>query len=49
LFNALVPGQKAALRPCLEAAIAAQSLAAELYQGLWVDVGTQQRWAGLQD
>jgi MurNAc alpha-1-phosphate uridylyltransferase len=49
LFDGVMPGQKAALRPCLEAAIAAQRLAAELYQGLWVDVGTPQRWASLQD
>jgi MurNAc alpha-1-phosphate uridylyltransferase len=48
LFDAVVPGQKAALRPCLEAAIAEQSLAAELHHGLWVDVGTQQRWSSLQ-
>ncbi|MGS0753872.1 N-acetylmuramate alpha-1-phosphate uridylyltransferase MurU [Roseateles sp. GG27B] len=49
LFDAVVSGQKAALRPCLEAAIAEHSLAAELYRGLWVDVGTPERWASLQD
>lgn len=49
LFDAVEPGRKAALRPCLEAAIAEQSLAAELHPGRWVDVGTLERWASLQD
>lgn len=48
LFAGLPLGQKAALRPSLEDAIARQALGAELYRGTWVDVGTPQRWAALQ-
>ncbi|MGE5450609.1 MAG: N-acetylmuramate alpha-1-phosphate uridylyltransferase MurU [Acidobacteriota bacterium] len=40
-------GEKAALRPCLERAIDAGKLAGLLYTGPWVDVGTPQRLAEL--
>ncbi len=40
-------GEKAALRPCLERAIDAGKLAGQLYTGPWVDVGTPQRLAEL--
>lgn len=40
-------GEKAALRPCLELAIDAGKLAGQLYTGPWVDVGTPQRLAEL--
>ncbi|MBI2734638.1 MAG: nucleotidyltransferase family protein [Aquabacterium sp.] len=42
-------GEKAALRPCLERAIDAGKLAGRLYKGPWVDVGTPQRLAELND
>ena len=41
------PGEKAALRPCLERAIDAHRLGGRLYTGPWVDVGTPQRLAEL--
>lgn len=41
------PGDKAALRPCLERAIDTGKLAGRLYTGPWVDVGTPQRLAEL--
>ena len=41
------PGEKAALRPCLERAIDADRLSGHLYTGPWVDVGTPQRLAEL--
>ena len=41
------PGEKAALRPCLERAIDAHRLSGCLYNGPWVDVGTPQRLAEL--
>lgn len=40
-------GQKAALRPCLERAIDADRLGAQVYAGAWTDVGTPQRLADL--
>jgi MurNAc alpha-1-phosphate uridylyltransferase len=40
-------GQKAALRPCLDRAIAQGRLSAEVYAGDWVDVGTPQRLADI--
>ncbi len=43
------PGEKAALRPSLERAIDAGKLAGRLYTGPWVDVGTPQRLAELND
>lgn len=47
-FVNLPLGEKAALRPLLEDGIRRQAIAAALYHGTWVDVGTQQRWAALQ-
>jgi len=47
LVDGIVPGQKAALRPCLEAAIAQRRLGAELWAGEWTDVGTPERLASL--
>lgn len=41
------PGEKAALRPCLERAIDADRLSGQLYTGPWVDVGTPERLAQL--
>ena len=41
------PGEKAALRPCLERAIDANRLSGQLYTGPWVDVGTPERLAQL--
>jgi len=41
------PGQKAALRPCLDRAIDAGRLRGERYSGPWTDVGTPQRLAEL--
>ena len=41
------PGEKAALRPCLERAIDAGRLSGQLYTGPWVDVGTPERLAQL--
>jgi len=42
-------GEKAALRPCLDEAIAQGRLSAEVYAGDWVDVGTPQRLAQLNE
>ena len=41
-------GQRAPLRPRLEAAIAAGRISAELLHTPWVDVGTPERWQSLQ-
>ena len=41
------PGEKAALRPCLERAIDADRLSGQLYTGPWIDVGTPERLAQL--
>lgn len=49
LFESIAPGAKAALRPCLEDAIRRHKLGAELLNGAWVDVGTPERLAALQD
>ena len=43
------PGEKAALRPCLERAIDADRLSGRLYTGPWVDVGTPERLAQLNE
>jgi MurNAc alpha-1-phosphate uridylyltransferase len=40
-------GTKAALRPCLDRAIDAGRLGAQVYAGDWVDVGTPERLAAL--
>jgi MurNAc alpha-1-phosphate uridylyltransferase len=42
-------GQPAPLRPCLERAIDAQRLGGQVYEGPWVDVGTPQRLAQLNE
>jgi len=47
MVGEIAVGQKAALRPCLERAIAAGRLSGERYAGRWVDVGTPQRLAEL--
>jgi len=47
LVAGLVPGQKQALRPCFEAAIAARRVTAERLLSPWVDVGTPERLAAL--
>jgi MurNAc alpha-1-phosphate uridylyltransferase len=49
LVQGLRDGEKAPLRPCLEAAIAQGRLGGSVYGGLWADVGTPQRWEALQD
>jgi len=47
-FAPLPLGEKAALRPLLDEGIRRQAIGATLYRGVWVDVGTPQRWAALQ-
>lgn len=47
MVEGIQPGEKAALRPCLERAIDAGRLSGQLYTGPWVDVGTPQRLAEL--
>ncbi|MCV2351276.1 N-acetylmuramate alpha-1-phosphate uridylyltransferase MurU [Paucibacter sp. Y2R2-4] len=49
MFEAIPAGSKAALRPYLEAAIQERKLGASLLPGRWVDVGTPERLASLQD
>ncbi len=49
LVQGVRDGEKAPLRPCLEAAIAQGRLGGSLYTGRWADVGTPQRWEALQD
>ncbi|MEJ6005948.1 nucleotidyltransferase family protein [Paucibacter sp. AS339] len=49
MFEAITPGSKAALRPFLEAAILQRKLGASLLPGRWVDVGTPERLASLQN
>ncbi|QPF75932.1 nucleotidyltransferase family protein [Roseateles sp. DAIF2] len=46
-FAAVKPGERAALRPHLDAAIAAGRMSAEHYAGAWTDVGTAERLAAL--
>ena len=47
LVAGVVPGQKAALRPSLDAAIAERRITAERWDGEWTDVGTAERLAAL--
>lgn len=47
LMAGLPPGEKARLRPYLDAAIAQRRLAAVRYVGDWADVGTPERLAAL--
>jgi MurNAc alpha-1-phosphate uridylyltransferase len=46
-FSGVKPGTVMKLRPLLDAAIAAGTLTGERYAGRWVDVGTPQRLAEL--
>ncbi|MDR0776629.1 MAG: nucleotidyltransferase family protein [Azonexus sp.] len=46
-FHAIPPGQPLKLRPLLDAAITAGTLSGERFAGHWVDVGTPQRLAEL--
>ena len=43
----VTPGERAPLRPHLEAALAARRVGAELYRGAWTDVGTVERLQAL--
>jgi MurNAc alpha-1-phosphate uridylyltransferase len=47
LMSALPVGEKARLRPYLDAAIAQRRLAALRYDGAWADVGTPERFAAI--
>ncbi|HEY0855460.1 MAG TPA: nucleotidyltransferase family protein [Albitalea sp.] len=47
LVAGVVPGERAALRPSLDAAIARRLVSAELWGGEWTDVGTPERLAEL--
>lgn len=47
MFAGVPAGQRMALRPLLDAAIAEGRLSAELYGGAWTDVGTPERLAAL--
>ena len=49
LFADIVPGTRLALRPKLEEAITQHALRARPGDGPWVDVGTMERLASLQD
>lgn len=49
MVDGIEVGTKAALRPCLERAIDAGRLSGQLYTGPWVDVGTPQRLADLNN
>ncbi len=49
MVEGIQPGEKAALRPCLERAIDAGRLSGQLYTGPWVDVGTPERLSQLND
>jgi MurNAc alpha-1-phosphate uridylyltransferase len=48
LVEGVRAGERAALRPCLDAGIARQRIGGSLYRQEWVDVGTPQRWQDLQ-
>lgn len=47
MFAGIAPGTRLALRPLLDAAIAAQRLGGERWDGAWTDVGTAERLAAL--
>lgn len=49
MFAGIAPGTRLALRPVLEAEIAAGRAGGEIWAGSWTDVGTAERWASLQD
>jgi MurNAc alpha-1-phosphate uridylyltransferase len=48
MFEGIAPGTRMALRPLLDAAIARHALRARRWDGEWVDVGTAERLAALQ-
>jgi N-acetyl-alpha-D-muramate 1-phosphate uridylyltransferase len=48
LVSGVAPGQRSALRPHLDAAIAAGCVGGRLYTGRWADVGSVARWQALQ-
>lgn len=48
LVAGVTPGTRAALRPCLEAAMRERQVSAEQWAGEWTDVGTAERLASLQ-
>jgi MurNAc alpha-1-phosphate uridylyltransferase len=47
MVDGVKEGDKAALRPCLDRAIDAGRLTGQAYDGAWVDVGTPERLAAL--
>lgn len=47
MVDGVAAGQAAALRPCLDRALAQDRLSGRLYSGPWTDVGTPQRLAAL--
>ena len=47
MFGDIAPGSRLALRPRLEAALAAGRLGAQAWNGAWTDVGTFERLAAL--
>ncbi len=47
LFEAIAPGQSAKLAPLLRQAIASHAVSGTLHTGTWVDVGTPERLAAL--
>ncbi|MBI5257150.1 MAG: NTP transferase domain-containing protein [Burkholderiales bacterium] len=47
LVAGITPGTKAALRPSLDAAVAAGRIGAQRWDGAWTDVGTAERLAAL--
>lgn len=49
LLAGIRAGEKATLRPCLDAAMQAGRVSAEIHRGAWTDVGTPQRLAQLQE
>jgi MurNAc alpha-1-phosphate uridylyltransferase len=49
MVDGVTVGQKSALRPCLDRAIDAGRLGASFYTGEWVDVGTPERLAALNE
>jgi N-acetyl-alpha-D-muramate 1-phosphate uridylyltransferase len=49
MVDEIVVGSRAALRPCLDRAIDQGRLSAEFHEGRWVDVGTPERLAKLNE
>jgi len=49
LFAGIAPGTRLALRPRLDAALAAGRLGAQAWSGRWADVGTPERLRALND